>query len=384
MMTKMKLSCRVSLLLAAATVLLVQAEDAAPVLPTTDCSLEAYYSEFTGLPVTQWSREALADLITRTHEISLVKLATKEEQVDVYTALKDVDAGNSSTADEPMVHLYMRDIDFPATLRTPEGWTRGDLWPTTKTADPDTTQAGTDIHAKRPEDWEVERELRGLFWGTCGLHEADETRCVTPAVPTQTAADTATDFKIKTPPEHLRGDVARSLLYLELRYNAELGLAVTDCPPFAANEIGYRSELLQWHRDDPPSAPEQERNQRVCERWQGNRNPLVDHPDLVERLFGVPDTIVPGLFQYQNCTAPTASPTASPNECSELLPGDVSVIIWNSDPEDQLVLFPVSRIPEGVGSIFVTDQPWDGTQFVHTDQEGTLEVSSRLDEMMGR
>jgi len=342
-------------------------------LPTTDCSVSAYYAEFDGMDdPSEWSREAVTALITRTHEISLPKIATVSGEEGVFEALRDLDAGDSTTEDKPTVHLLFRDIEFDAKLRTPEGWTRGDLWPVDKTADPDTTQAGTDVHAKRCEDWEVERELRGLFWGSCGNHE-NATYCVNPAVPTQSAPDTYMDFKIKTPPEHLRGDVARSVLYMVLRYGDELGLSVKDCPPFDRTEYGYLSELLEWHQNDPPSQPELDRNTRVCERWQGNRNPLVDFPDLVPAFFGTPDTIPTGTTQYASCTEPTMPPTAAPNACSELLPGDVQVLIWNSNDDDQIVLFPVSQILEEVGSIFVTDQAWDGEQFV--GNEGTLEVS---------
>ncbi|MEM9047012.1 MAG: endonuclease [Pseudomonadota bacterium] len=43
-------------------------------------------------------------------------------------------------------------------------------------------------------------------------------------------------------------------------------------------------QLAQWHSDDPPDARERERNSRV-EAVQGNRNPYVDLPHLVCRVF---------------------------------------------------------------------------------------------------
>lgn len=112
------------------------------------------------------------------------------------SALLDVDAGNTTTEDGPTANLQMRHIEFDADLRTPDGWTRGDLCPTEKSTDPDNTKAGVDVHCKRLIDWEVERKLKGLFWGPCGLH-VDLNSCVTTAVPTQGAPDTATDFKYK-------------------------------------------------------------------------------------------------------------------------------------------------------------------------------------------
>jgi len=38
--------------------------------------------------------------------------------------------------------------------------------------------------------------------------------------------------------------------------------------------------LRQWHREHPPTHREVRRND-VIEAWQGNRNPFVDHPELV-------------------------------------------------------------------------------------------------------
>ena len=330
------------------------------------CDIKEYYA---GLPtdVATWTMDLVEELLVATHKNILPSLGVKGEE-NVLDALVDLDAGNTSGT----VYLYMRDLDFEADQQnTPEGWKRGDLWPLSRGADLNTT-AGTDVHSKLPEDWEVDTELKDLFWGVCGTVEID-TECVTPAIPEQTAPTSATDKKIKTPPERMRGTVARQVLYTALRYRTELGLTISDCPPFNVTEYGYLSELLKWHDDYPVTEQEKERNDRACARWQGNRNPLVDYPQLVSQMFGAPDTIMDGTLTYSLCTDPTDSPTATPNECSALSAGDISALIFNSDPIDQIVFFPVSDISESVGSIFVTDRAWNGTDFV-TD-EGTIEVS---------
>ncbi|MCB1052288.1 MAG: endonuclease [Acidobacteria bacterium] len=98
-----------------------------------------------------------------------------------------------------------------------------------------------------------------------------------------------------------RGDVARSLLYMDVRYDggvhpvtgaAEPDLILTDNTALiqttgvnaAIGYMGRLSVLLQWHLDDPVSPEEQMRNE-VLFKWQGNRNPFVDHPEWVECLF---------------------------------------------------------------------------------------------------
>ena len=41
--------------------------------------------------------------------------------------------------------------------------------------------------------------------------------------------------------------------------------------------------LLAWHEEDPVSLYERHRNTASAE-LQGNRNPLIDHPEWAERL----------------------------------------------------------------------------------------------------
>ncbi|WP_299115034.1 endonuclease [uncultured Winogradskyella sp.] len=81
-----------------------------------------------------------------------------------------------------------------------------------------------------------------------------------------------------------RGDVARGVLYLELRYN---GLQIVNGFPSSSptGNLGDLATILQWHDDDVPDDYEMNRNNIVYE-WQRNRNPLVDLPDLVDYIWG--------------------------------------------------------------------------------------------------
>jgi uncharacterized repeat protein (TIGR01451 family) len=102
---------------------------------------------------------------------------------------------------------------------------------------------------------------------------------------------------------HRKGDVARAQLYLDVRYEggnhdatgfAEPDLILTDNTGQIATTgsnttgtayMGRLAVLLQWHQADPPDAEEQNRNDVVW-RYQGNRNPFVDHPEWVQCVFG--------------------------------------------------------------------------------------------------
>jgi len=80
-----------------------------------------------------------------------------------------------------------------------------------------------------------------------------------------------------------KGDVARSVLYMEIRYN---GLEVVNGFPTVTGQLGDLATLLNWHRNDPPDDFEMNRN-NVVYTWQKNRNPFIDQPDLVEYIWGI-------------------------------------------------------------------------------------------------
>lgn len=78
-------------------------------------------------------------------------------------------------------------------------------------------------------------------------------------------------------PKAGKGETARSVLYFLLRYPGVIG--------DNANEYGPDDLplLLQWHRQNPPTEYEQHRNHYI-EKLQGNRNPLIDFPQLADKI----------------------------------------------------------------------------------------------------
>ncbi len=80
-----------------------------------------------------------------------------------------------------------------------------------------------------------------------------------------------------------KGDVARSVLYMEIRYN---GLQVVNGFPSITGQLGDLATLLDWHRNDPPDDFEMNRN-NIVYNWQFNRNPFIDQPLLVEYIWGI-------------------------------------------------------------------------------------------------
>lgn len=100
-----------------------------------------------------------------------------------------------------------------------------------------------------------------------------------------------------------RGDVARALMYMDVRYEGgthangwhEPDLILTNDPSLilttntASNGtgrayMGLLDVILEWHEQDPPDGKERLRNE-VVYSYQGNRNPFIDHPEWAACLF---------------------------------------------------------------------------------------------------
>jgi endonuclease I len=79
-----------------------------------------------------------------------------------------------------------------------------------------------------------------------------------------------------------KGDVARSVLFLSLRYN---GLEVVDGFPETVGQLGDLETILAWDQLDPVDDFEKNRN-NVIYNWQNNRNPFIDLPALISYIWG--------------------------------------------------------------------------------------------------
>ncbi|MDE6310951.1 MAG: endonuclease [Muribaculaceae bacterium] len=106
------------------------------------------------------------------------------------------------------------------------------------------------------------------------------------------------------PDDEYKGDFARSYFYMAAAYNDRI--ASWSSPMLAGNNFPAFSPwavelLLKWHRQDPVSDKERNRNEAVFAR-QKNRNPFIDYPDLAEHIWG-----------SRNTSAWTSTATAPPS-----------------------------------------------------------------------
>ncbi|CAL2081775.1 conserved protein of unknown function precursor containing a type A C-terminal secretion signal [Tenacibaculum sp. 190524A02b] len=109
------------------------------------------------------------------------------------------------------------------------------------------------------------------------------------------------------PGDEWKGDVARMMLYMYLRYGNQClpkNVAVGSSPSSDNNMV---SMLLEWNAQDPVSNLEKQRNP-IVENLQGNRNPFIDNPAFATKIWGGPqaeDLFGTGSGDTQAPTAPS-------------------------------------------------------------------------------
>lgn len=94
------------------------------------------------------------------------------------------------------------------------------------------------------------------------------------------------------PIDEFKGDIARALLYFATRYEDKvLGFRqkMLNGTKDQVYQTWFIRLLLKWHAQDPVNSFEQSRNEAGY-RFQKNRNPFIDHPEWVEKIWGTDGT----------------------------------------------------------------------------------------------
>ena len=162
------------------------------------------------------------------------------------------------------VRLVYSQRDVNTNDRSPNGWNREHLWPRSRGIG-DSGMDYTDLHHLVPSDWQVNAARGNKFFGDCTTSSDDV--CVQPAA-SEAANDTEMTVLTFLPPFQVRGDIARAMFYMDIRYNGkrngELDLKLTDWPdPRDETQMAFLSQLLQWHIDDPVDEEERIKRSRL-------------------------------------------------------------------------------------------------------------------------
>ncbi|MFC7825971.1 endonuclease I family protein [Streptomyces sp. NPDC057375] len=155
-------------------------------------------------------------------------------------------------------------------------WNREHVWAKSHGDFGTSTGPGTDIHHLRPSDVRV-NSVRGNKDFDNGGSAVSE------------GGGSLTDSDSFEPRDAVKGDVARMIFYMAVRYEGGDGFADLEVNGQVDNGsnpyMGKLSVLKAWNDEDPPDAFEERRNQVIYDEFQHNRNPFVDHPEWVESIW---------------------------------------------------------------------------------------------------
>jgi hypothetical protein len=91
------------------------------------------------------------------------------------------------------------------------------------------------------------------------------------------------------PADNVKGDIARAIFYIATIYPCSLwsgwGNVIMANGDYPTLSEYAKSIYLSWHRQDPVDDCEQYRDKAIASH-QGNNNPFVTHPQLVEYIWG--------------------------------------------------------------------------------------------------
>jgi endonuclease I len=162
-----------------------------------------------------------------------------------------------------------------------DGWNREHVWAKSRGDFGTSRPTGTDVHNLRACNSNVNSTRSNYSFDNCS-----SSSCV------QTYGNSySSSALVFEPRDEDKGDVARIIFYMDLRYEGdseEEDLEMTESILSNSSKLprhGVRSTLLQWHELDPVDDFERNRND-VIYSYQGNRNPFIDHPELVDYIWG--------------------------------------------------------------------------------------------------
>lgn len=273
-----------------------------------------YYDTAAGL-TGQPLKDALNDIISGHTELSYNA---------VKTALKftDEDPNNSNN----VILLYKGTSQSKSSFGGgANDWNREHVWAKSHGDFGNSAPAGTDLHHIRPTDSSVNSSRGNKEFDDGGTQHSEATECYA-------------DSDSWEPRDEVKGDVARMLMYMAVRYEGELGeidLELNDQLNNGANPFhGKLSTLLTWHQNDPVSTFEVNRNDVIYNSYQANRNPFIDHPEYVDLIWG------PAVELTINSVSPSTDPVYHQDPVNFIV--DVTAI--NANVTDVVVEWGVNGI----------------------------------------
>jgi endonuclease I len=205
-----------------------------------------------------------------------IKFPYTSTSTDVWDILMDTDEDTANTSN---VILIYTGRSQEKNLNSSQGndadyWNREHVWSKSHGFPNEADTAYTDVHHLRPCDSSVNSSRSNKDFDNGGT-------------PHPEAIGNFSDADSWEPRDAVKGDVARMMFYMEVRYenDGDYDLELQETIPTSGPNFARLSALLAWHQQDPVDNWEHIRNDKIY-GYQGNRNPFIDHPEYVDLIWG--------------------------------------------------------------------------------------------------
>ena len=205
--------------------------------------------------------------------------------IDTWDILKNADADPDNS--ENVILIYTRyKINGGQEYNDGKGWSREHVWAKSRGDFGNTVGVGTDAHNLKPSDISINSTRGNKDFDDGGNLVIDNS----PAQGYNGATVCRTDGSTWEPPDEVKGDIARIMFYMTVRYEGDDGepdLELVEDVFTVSSKLpkhGVLSSLIEWHKNDPVDDFEKHRNE-VIYSYQKNRNPFIDHPEFVDSIW---------------------------------------------------------------------------------------------------
>ncbi|TPN82380.1 endonuclease [Aquimarina algicola] len=287
------------------------------IIPTLIYSqIPSYYNDINLNVSGTQLKNVLSEKITNTHTNFL------SYTPGVWDALKQTDIDLTNASKVLLVYGY-NDLDGDSTNDRTRGindngggsnsWNREHVYPKSL-GNPNlgTSGPGADAHHLRPADTQRNSSRGNRKFGDGSGNSG------------------ATSQGHWYPGDEWKGDVARMMMYMYLRYgnrclpkNVGVGASVS-------GDNNMIDLFLQWNVEDPVSQFELQRNP-ILENLQGNRNPFIDNPAFATKIWGGPQA--EDRFGNSNGSDTQAPSTPTALVASNINTNSIS-LSWNASTDN--------------------------------------------------
>lgn len=180
-------------------------------------------------------------------------ISSNIKHVETYGELRyDIPLSDADPNKKGNIILLYTGLSVSAAWDGGNTWNREHVWPQSLGWF-STSDAGADLHHIRPTNPSENSSRGNKKYGT------------------------STSSGYYEPRDEVKGDVARIIFYLMVRYQ--------EADNYTFKSVAESKELLlEWNTMDPVDAFEMNRNE-VAYSIQGNRNPFIDHPECAELIW---------------------------------------------------------------------------------------------------